>query len=127
MGQRCCVIHIRESALAYLPEDEALSASDHNISFIRTLRQLEAMESAQPEALPIDCEGLETGIHAVGAPLFRLMKAVASLAIAGPRFNDVETSEDWRNCSACAMKSRFAQIRSKYLIGQPLLTLLLTH
>lgn len=95
MGQRLPAFSTAsgKALLAYLPEDEALRVlQTTNISFIPNVvptREafLEDMRATRERGYSIDCEGLETGIHAVGAPLFRADgKAVASLAIAGPAF-----------------------------------------
>ncbi|HPS33120.1 MAG TPA: IclR family transcriptional regulator [Anaerolineaceae bacterium] len=82
-----------KAILAWLPEEEALAVLQNtNISFTPNIvptREafLEDMRETRKRGYSLDCEGLETGIHAVGVPLFRSDGTpIASLAIAGPAF-----------------------------------------
>lgn len=95
MGQRLPAFSTAsgKALLAWMPEEEALRVLQNtNISFRPNIVPtseafLEDMRATRERGYSIDCEGLETGIHAVGVPLFRGDgKAIASLAIAGPAF-----------------------------------------
>ena len=95
MGQRLPAFSTAsgKALLAWIPEEEALAVlHSTNISFRPNIVPtseafLEDMRSTRKRGYAIDCEGLETGIHAVGVPLFRSDGTpLASLAIAGPAF-----------------------------------------
>jgi len=95
MGQRLPAFSTAsgKALLAWMPEEDALRVlHGTNISFRPNIVPtseafLEDMRATRKRGYAVDCEGLETGIHAVGIPLFRSDgTAIASLAIAGPAF-----------------------------------------
>jgi DNA-binding IclR family transcriptional regulator len=95
MGQRLPAFSTAsgKAILAWIPESEALRIlQSTNTSFrpnvVPTSEAfLEDLRATRQRGYSVDCEGLETGIHAVGVPLFRADgKPIASLAIAGPAF-----------------------------------------
>lgn len=95
MGQRLPAFSTAsgKAILAWIPESEALRIlQSTNTSFrpnvVPTSEAfLEDLRATRQRGYAVDCEGLETGIHAVGVPLFRADgKPIASLAIAGPAF-----------------------------------------